>query len=481
MQQFCTALLKTDHHRQPARFIQVLAIFGVTLLAVLLGGLTRTFDGFSILWPANALLLGLFVRVPKYNTLAAWGAAALAYVCAEMLLGRMPAVALWLAVANLSGVAAGYFMLHRSRARLSELSEPAVMLHLFAVCLGAAAVSALAGCGLLAVTLEYNLANAWGLWFSGELLNYVMFLPLLLSIPYAAAAQQPGGQRQEDAFWTRWHHRQTYPLLALVASIVLAWWIGGPGAIAYPVLALLWCALEYRLFQTAAVTAVTCAILLLFMSASLASLLFVDEYVHAMMSLRMGVLLIALAPLTVSCVNAARDRLLKSLDHAVSYDALTDALSRRVFMERSVAALERLKRRGLQASVLMLDIDHFKRINDTYGHATGDKVLAQLAATVQQMLRDPDLFGRLGGEEFAVFLPETGRQDALAVAERLRSAIKRIEVESDAGDAVVFTASIGVVHWHAAHHTDMSTLLSRADQALYLAKRGGRDRVELAV
>ncbi|QDQ86858.1 diguanylate cyclase [Alcaligenaceae bacterium SJ-26] len=480
MQQFCTALLKTDHHRQPARFIQVLAIFGVTLLAVLLGGLTRTFDGFSILWPANALLLGLFVRVPKYNTLAGWGAAALAYVCAEVLLGRMPAVALWLAVANLSGVAAGYFMLHRSRGRLSELSEPAVMLRLFAVCMGAAAVSAVAGCGLLAVTLEYNLANAWGLWFSGELLNYVMFLPLLLSIPYAAA-EQPSRQRQGDVFWTRLRHRQAYPLLALVASIMLAWWIGGPGAIAYPVLALLWCALEYRLFQTAAVTAVTCAVLLLFMSASLASLLFVDEYVHAMMSLRMGVLLIALAPLTVSCVNAARDRLLKSLDHAVSYDALTDALSRRVFMERSVAVLDRLKRRGLQASVLMLDIDHFKRINDTYGHATGDKVLAQLSATVQQMLRDPDLFGRLGGEEFAAFLPETGRQDALAVAERLRSAIKRIEVESDAGETVVFTASIGVVHWHAAHHTDLSTLLSRADQALYLAKRGGRDRVELAV
>lgn len=480
MQQFCTALLKTDHHRQPVRFMQVLTIFGMTLLAVLLGGLTRTFDGFSILWPANALLLGLFVRVPKYHTLAGWGAAALAYVCTEVLLGRMPSVALWLAVANLSGVAVGYFLLHRSRARLSELSEPAVMLRLFAVCLGAAAVSALAGCGLLVVTLEYNLANAWGLWFSGELLNYVMFLPLLLSIP-DAAAQPSNGQRQGDVSWARLRHRQAYPLLALVASIVLAWWIGGPGAIAYPVLALLWCALEYRLFQTAAVTAVTCAVLLLFMSASLASLLFVNEYVHAMMSLRMGVLLIALAPLTVSCVNAARDRLLKSLDHAVSYDALTDALSRRVFMERSVAALDRLKRRGLQASVLMLDIDHFKRINDTYGHATGDKVLAQLSATVQQTLRDPDLFGRLGGEEFSAFLPDTGWQDALAVAERLRSAIKRIEVESGAGDKVVFTASIGVVHWHAAHHTDMSALLSRADEALYLAKRGGRDRVEMAV
>jgi diguanylate cyclase (GGDEF)-like protein len=127
----------------------------------------------------------------------------------------------------------------------------------------------------------------------------------------------------------------------------------------------------------------------------------------------------------------------------------------------------------------MLDIDHFKVVNDTYGHHAGDVALQSLMVTSRQALRDWDIMGRMGGEEFAVVMPETDANQALYVAERLRKAVAATGIPLEDGKVVHMTVSTGIA---TANNDDVSvdTLLERADKALYEAKRSGRDKVCLA-
>jgi diguanylate cyclase (GGDEF)-like protein/PAS domain S-box-containing protein len=156
-------------------------------------------------------------------------------------------------------------------------------------------------------------------------------------------------------------------------------------------------------------------------------------------------------------------------------DALTGANNRHQFFSLGGVEVQRAKRYDLPLTVLMLDIDYFKSINDTYGHAAGDLVLKALSASVSSLLRAPDIFGRLGGEEFAVILPQTGIEEGAEVAERLRSTLAGLAV--DVGDETVsFTVSVGVTRVRAGDKT-VEAVLNRADEALYKAKRMGRNRV----
>ncbi len=156
-------------------------------------------------------------------------------------------------------------------------------------------------------------------------------------------------------------------------------------------------------------------------------------------------------------------------------DVLTGLNNRRSFMKLAETELSRTARYAGSMSVLMLDIDHFKRINDTHGHQVGDRVIQRLAALCQETLRDLDVIGRLGGEEFAVTMPSTGHSDAMVVAERLREAIEAGCVVLPQGLPLRFTVSIGVTT--VAQEGNLDTLLDQADKALYKAKNSGRNRV----
>jgi diguanylate cyclase (GGDEF)-like protein len=127
-------------------------------------------------------------------------------------------------------------------------------------------------------------------------------------------------------------------------------------------------------------------------------------------------------------------------------------------------------------ALMMIDIDHFKRLNDRFGHATGDEALCVFAATAQQALRDHDIMGRLGGEEFALVLPGTDLEGALQAAERLRIAVAAAVLPTS-GSQYSMTVSIGVVVIDPNEH--IKSALARADHALYAAKSAGRNRVEV--
>lgn len=165
----------------------------------------------------------------------------------------------------------------------------------------------------------------------------------------------------------------------------------------------------------------------------------------------------------------------QALMRMASTDPLTGALNRRSFAERAGAELSRADRYGRTTGLLMLDADRFKAVNDRYGHAGGDAVLRAFATAVKDALRPADLVGRLGGEEFAVLLPETGIGGAEAAAERIRAAIEALDVASD-GQVIRFTVSIGAVEVGRGPEA-LQGALDRADAALYRAKDLGRNRV----
>jgi len=166
-------------------------------------------------------------------------------------------------------------------------------------------------------------------------------------------------------------------------------------------------------------------------------------------------------------------RLIAQVDH------LTGALTRRGFVDQAQREMERTLRYGRASSLIMIDVDHFKRVNDTYGHSIGDQVLKQIASLAETTLRPCDLFGRLGGEEFALLMPETSGAAALVVAERLRNAIAEHPMTLHGGGTIHVTASFGVAELSASFNT-LTAWLERADTMLYAAKSGGRNRTQLA-
>ena len=158
-------------------------------------------------------------------------------------------------------------------------------------------------------------------------------------------------------------------------------------------------------------------------------------------------------------------------------DSLTGLRNRRYFMHRAGEEFERARRYRLPLALLMLDADHFKAINDRYGHPIGDQVLQALARRGQELLRDVDLFARIGGEEFAILLPQTDLDAARVVAERLRQQIANMPIATDQGP-LSLTISLGLTGCDDAV-VDFDALLRRADAALYRAKQNGRNRTEV--
>lgn len=173
-----------------------------------------------------------------------------------------------------------------------------------------------------------------------------------------------------------------------------------------------------------------------------------------------------------------RKNLELELEKQAHSDFLTGLFNRRYFLEKAEAELVRSQRYESDLSMLMIDVDYFKKINDAYGHKAGDVVLQMIANIFQSTLREVDIAGRLGGEEFAVLLPETCIDEALDVAERLRSKIAETNVLIDHALHVSVTISIGV-STKLSPNEDLDDLLCRADLGLYEAKAGGRNIVSV--
>jgi diguanylate cyclase (GGDEF)-like protein len=166
----------------------------------------------------------------------------------------------------------------------------------------------------------------------------------------------------------------------------------------------------------------------------------------------------------------------KKLENLAKNDSLTGILNRGSFFDAARHLLILCKRQKSPASFILMDLDNFKMVNDTYGHFSGDKVLVHFAHTIHTFLRESDLFGRLGGEEFGIFLSDTGMDNAFHLADKLREAISQSTVEVD-GKTITYTVSIGIESSEL-NDGSIDELFKRADLKLYGAKEKGRDYVE---
>ena len=187
--------------------------------------------------------------------------------------------------------------------------------------------------------------------------------------------------------------------------------------------------------------------------------------------------MLMIAPLLLCIVSRNRHDLYKEVLYLANHDPLTHVGNRRFFFTQT----ENLLKENLvkSMSIIVLDIDHFKKMNDQYGHYIGDVLLQSFATTVKSNLREQDLFARMGGEEFVVVLNNTTEIESQIIAERICRAVATSKTQV-AHAVLSMTVSLGVVHQILPTHNSLQSLLNRADRALYQAKTLGRNQVQLA-
>lgn len=448
-------------------------LFAVVLAVTFAGILGRPPGQLALFWPTNAVLLGLMVRNAGFNRPLPWAGAVLGYLVAGALAGEPLLHNVVLTGANLAGVATATLLYGLVEEDDRLLQRPGAVLMLIAICGMAACVAGILGALANPVLFNGTLINGWLVWFVSELVNYIAILPVFLAF-----------ERNDWRGWERrhilldWHMLvRLGPVLTAVAAAILAMMTAGPGAGAFPVPALLWAAIVYTRFQTALLTLIYTLWLLIAIQEKLLAMGSLGALPYELLSVRLAIALITLGPIAVSCVTAMRNRLLTEMEVLANHDTLTGLLNRRAFFMKASAVLREMENSNAPVVFMMVDIDHFKAVNDRFGHAGGDAALALFAARAKPCLRQSDLFGRLGGEEFAILLPGCPPERAQDVAELLRRTIAERPLELETGGALDMTLSIGVAY-ASQGGASLDQGLSVADQALYDAKANGRNRVE---
>jgi len=445
-------------------------VVGALVLGACIAGIgTRLLFDLASLWPANALLFGILAFRPETNRPLTWVAAAAAYMLADLLSGSALVPSLWLNGANMAGVACGMLALRLAPPDMLQMRRPTdailTMLLLALAAGGAAAVGGFAGPILFGLPVTDSLL----LWFSTEFVNYAVVFPVV-----AALALSPRQARRILSRNRSTALRQIAACATLSASIGAMHWLGGPGAIGFVLPGLVWCSVRFRPLAVTLLTLATCTWLLIAGQAGLIPLHADLDSALTASSYRLGVAMIAIVPFAVASLNAAWRTVHAALLHAATHDTLTGLRNRGAFL----SAAERLLRgRGEEEPVclLMIDVDHFKAINDTHGHAAGDEALKAIAACLVRHIRDTDLAGRLGGEEFAIVMPQVNGMTGETIAERIRRAVQAMPVSMGQQAPLSLSISIGVAD--AIGQEPLRELLSAADSALYAAKHGGRNRV----
>lgn len=442
----------------------------IVLLAALLGILTRPMDLLALFWPVNAILLGVMVRRPGYATALGWTGAVAGYLAADLLTGGTLVKTLWLTGANLAGVFAGSLLYRFVSTGHQRLREPQSVIILLVICSLAALASALVGGVAAGFSLGQTYFSGFWFWLVTELVNFIVILPVMLTAPSFGKWHVKLAPIDLKAIsWSR----RAPPVAALALSMLASSLIGGPGAFAFPVPALLWCATTFPLFPTALLTMIFSVWGMMTFSTGAPES--VDPLLW-MQSIRLGLGMIAMAPLSVASVTTTRNGLLQRLQYSVDHDFLTRALARGTFMARSESIMSQDGTVDGSA-VLVLDIDHFKSVNDQHGHAVGDSALIAFSSAVASTLRKDDLFGRTGGEEFCVVLPGASATAAKMVAERIRQAVERLQIEAADGTTLSITVSGGLAVCSGDRKLSFDDMLTRADMALYQAKAEGRNRI----
>ena len=465
---------------------------GYYLGAVLGVAASSMSEGIAIFWLPNGILLAALLLAPRRD----WPPYLLAAVAAEIA-ADLPtftlAQALGFAAVNLFECLLAAWLLQRVARpfTLDRLRHVALFGLVLVLASGLAAVLG-AAIYSLSIPTTTSFWDFWTIWWLGDAMGVLLVTPLVLGW------LQQGPSRELE----RRHFLEAAALVAL--TLLLTIWVFSQLAtdsfpkrpfLLFPLP--LWAAVRFGVRGAASVALLIAAIVItatlndmgpLLAAAPADTVLLLQEYlaVLAFSSLALAALLQELRAtydkldrlnheleVRVEARTRELQQVNQRLEELASVDPLTGASNRRHFLEQARAEISRAKRQGLPVSVIMLDIDFFKSINDRYGHESGDQVLVALAATIHATLRGGDIFARMGGEEFIVMLPGQGLQEAMQMAERLRLLIAQNEVP---GCPARITVSAGVAGLEHASE-DIVDLLRRADRGLYRAKHQGRNQV----
>ena len=465
---------------------------GYYLGAVLGVAASSMSEGIAIFWLPNGILLAALLLAPRRE----WPLYLLAAVAAEVA-ADLPtftlAQALGFAAVNLFECLLAAWLLQRvarpfALDRLRHVAAFGLTLVL------ASALAALLGASIYSLSIPTNTPfwDFWAIWWLGDAMGVLLVTPLLL-----------GWLRGPSRPLERRHLLEATALLAL--TLLLTIWVFSQEvtpdsfprrpSLLFPLP--LWAAVRFGVRGAATIALLIAAIAITATLNQLGPLradtpadtvLLLQEYlaVLAFSSLALAALLQELRTTHDELDRLNRElearvearthelqRANQHLQELASIDPLTGASNRRHFLEQAKAEISRAKRQGLPLSVIMLDIDFFKSINDRFGHEAGDKVLVALAATIHATLRGGDIFARMGGEEFIVMLPGQGLSEAFQMAERLRLLIAQNEVPGCPARITVSAGLAGLEN----ESDEIVDLLRRADRGLYRAKSQGRNWV----
>lgn len=459
-----------EHGRDTLAFAAhiLLAVATGVFIAALIGILTRPVGFLAPLWPANAVLAAILLRVSPNLRLPALAGAFLGFQAGGFAAGDAAWHALQLTASNMVSAvtfAFVFFSLSRGEVGLSQVRSVAA---LAAATIIAAAVAGVVGGPVSSAMTTVSYFDAWRTWFASEFMNYFVLMPGLIAISWPL--RWPTMERLREV--------TTGPALMPVLTVVVTLLVSivvHPFALVFSVPALTWAALALPLATTCVLIVAYTTIVMLALSRGLYDFGPAGLTDPLIAAVHLGIAMTALAPVLVAAATSERRRQFAELEQSARLDPLTQALNRGAFLQQSTLLAEQQRQRSAPLTAILLDVDHFKQINDLHGHAAGDQALVSLSAVIRRSIRTGDLFGRLGGEEFALMLPDAEMTQARVVAERIRDQVERLEIRLDDGTVVKMTVSVGGAV-SVQSDDGLTEMLSLADKAMYEAKRVGRNR-----
>jgi len=438
-----------------------IALMVTTLVLFFASSLLQKTGHMALFWPLNALLVGVFLRFPFFNRPHNYFICLFVVLVGNVASGNNDPGSILITLSNI------LFVIILTKAILYEKKSPDEqlkinVLRLYSYCLLSALFCSLLGSYGFGLTSHQSFFEVYSVWFSEQFSTSVLVLPFLLTWNGSLVPK-------------KFDILQVMPIVLLVLSFTASAHSGGIGSLAVTLPALIWCAISYSLPVTCLLTQLT----------GIAEVLVVNSHwmysgisghITQIVSARMGIASVAISPVMVAVSVQAINMLVKQLSARANYDYLTRVHSRYGLYEK--LRLQDEKTVNTALNVLLLDIDHFKSINDTHGHDCGDSVLTEFARRVKDVVGEKGIVARMGGEEFAVVMPDACGDNGFLLAEEIRAEIEQMEVNWG-GDTLSLTVSIGLSHGQAARRQLVDVfhkLLSEADRYLYQSKKAGRNR-----
>lgn len=438
-------------------------IFALTTLFYFIGAKLRLVHELSLFWPLNGVMAGVFARYVWLNRLHYYAVSYVAMLVYDAMTTQWGWVSIVINLSNMVFIITVARLVARDKQLGKNKYEPVSALRLFNYCLIAALLCALVGAigsdSIDSLSFGPLLAD----WFSEQFSTGVLIVPCMLTLALPRIVP-------------RFKAEQLMPIVALIISVIASVVIGGAGSLAYPLPALIWCAVRYTPQVTCLLTFVTGAVEIVLVANSVINIAVASPFsIPQMFSARLGIATMAICPIMVSFSVAAINSLMKQVAQRAEFDFLTQVYSRSGLYE----ALKKTELRGTQhITVMLLDIDYFKSINDSFGHECGDKVLSVFAKHVQKIVGNQGLVARMGGEEFAVVVPSLNAQEGLLLAEKIRKAVALHPFDWQQ-KTLYLTVSIGIGSGATRFETlteVFDKLMVEADECLYRSKKEGRNR-----